>query len=83
MDHDEFDNFITYGEADLECDIGDSDYLPYRTIYLSGTTTYYGYGPFVVEAQDEFADTRGMNVSGHVILNFVGTLLTNQNSQLK
>ena len=69
MDHDELENFITHGAADFEYDSGDS------SEDLSDV-------PFEVEAQDEFAQTRGMNVSGHMILNFVG-ILTRQRHQLK
>ena len=67
VDHDDIEKFITYGAADLEYDSDDSDDLSNSTIYLSSPTTDSGYVPFEVEAHYEFAQTRDMNILGHVI----------------
>ena len=80
MDYYELENFITYGVTDFKYD---SDDLSNSTIGLSSPTIDTGYVNFEVESQDDFSQTRGMNVTGHVILNFVGNLLTRQHHQLK
>ena len=83
MHHDEVKNSITYSLSDFDSDSDDRYDLSNSTIDLDGSTRNAGDLSFEVEAQDEFDKIRGINVSVHVILNFVGTLLTRQHHQLK
>ena len=85
LSREDFDNFVTsavpdpFGyESDDSSNANQSDdgdfFVP---------TSDAGNIPFEVEKKDDLLQTRGMNVSGHVILNFVGTLLTRKRHQLK
>ena len=77
LDREEFDNFITHDVPEHdENENGELDdfYIP---------TTDAGDLAFEIEKNDDLKQTRGVNISGHVILNFVGTLLTRKQHTLK
>ena len=83
MDHNELDNFITYGAAYFKYNSGDTDDISNITIYSACSTIDAGDVPFEVKAQDEFSYINGINVSVRLILNFVGTIMTRQLHPLK
>ena len=81
IDREELDILVTHQipETDPnddkdESSIVDEFYIP---------TTDAGDLPFEIERDDNLQQTRGVNISSYVILNFVGTLLTRQRHLLK
>ena len=85
LDRDEFEDFVTYGAKDFDYESDDSykednDGGPIGDFNI---TTDAGDLALKIEEDNDIKQTRGMNVSGHVILNFVGYLLTRKRHELK
>ena len=80
-----FDEFLTHGiPDDFDSDSDDNniqDHANTDNIYVP--TTDAGDHAFEIVNDDDLKQTRGVNIFGRVILNFVGTLLTRQRHQLK
>ena len=78
VDRDDMENFVTNGAMDIDYD-SDHSYQEDNDGSEIGdfdVTTDAGDIPFEIEEEEDLKQTRGMNISGHVILNFVGSLLT-------
>ena len=74
----DFDNYVTHrlpGDCGCNSDESCKSYQSNESIFYIPTSDA-GVLPVEIEKQDDVLQTRGMNISGHVILNFVGTLLT-------
>ena len=81
----DFNNFVTHGiPGDFGSD-SDDDILSNKSnqdeFYIP--TSNAGIYPFKIEKNDHISQTRGINISVHVLLNFVGILLTRKRYQLK
>ena len=82
---DDLEDFVTHGATDFGYDSDDS----YKEDNDGGAlgdfdiSTDAGDIPYQIEEEDNLKQTRGMNISGHVILNFVGSLLTRKKHDLK
>ena len=83
IDRDDLDMYLTHQIPeceehefgnDIEETVEDEFYIP---------TTDAGDQPFQIEKNDDMQQTRGVNISGHVMLNFVGTVLTRERHLLK
>ena len=88
LEREAFDEFVTRGIPDAfgGYDSDDSIIAGHENEGqddLHIPTTDAGDLPFEIEEKNDISQTRGMSISGHVILNFVGTLLTRQRHQLK
>ena len=85
VDHDELEDFVTNGATDIDYDSDNSCQEEDDGSALGDfdITTDAGDVPFQIVEEEDLKQTRGMNITGHVILNFVGSLLTRKRHQLK
>ena len=85
LQSDDLEDFVTKGGADFGYKSDDS----YKEDNDGGAlgdfdiTTDAGEIPFEIEEEVDLRQTRGMSISGHVVLNFVGSLLTRKRHALK
>jgi hypothetical protein len=89
LEREGFDDFVTRGIPDAFGGYDSDDSIIINDQGNEGgsdlhiPTTDAGDLPFEIQEENDIAQTRGMSISGHVILNFVGTLLTRQRHQFK